>query len=164
MQICQHSDSCNNMHYVLQVAILIKSLLSTTNTLPVPAQLLGSTPEVPKMIQGFMQICLHAQLVVGKYTRSPNRVTKALSQRRRRWSGQSGLGRTTFQRVNVVGLIPRLHRHPRVAKYACVYDVQLLAIWRIRLQQFCFSVKPYAQAYCKYKCLESSELHLFFLS
>ena len=23
-----------------------------------------------------------------------------------------------------------LHRHPRVAKYACVYDVQLLAIWR----------------------------------
>ena len=24
-----------------------------------------------------------------------------------------------------------LHRHPRVAKYACVYDVQLLAIWRI---------------------------------
>ena len=26
-----------------------------------------------------------------------------------------------------------LHRHPRVAKYTCVYDVQLLAIWRIPL-------------------------------
>ena len=24
-----------------------------------------------------------------------------------------------------------LHRRPRVAKYTCVYDVQLLAIWRI---------------------------------
>ena len=30
-------------------------------------------------------------------------------------SGLSGLGRTTFQRV--VGLVPRLHRHPRVAKW-----------------------------------------------
>ena len=27
----------------------------------------------------------------------------------------------------------RLHQHPRVAKYTCVYDVQLLAIWRIPL-------------------------------
>ena len=26
-----------------------------------------------------------------------------------------------------------LHRHPRFAKYTCVYDVQLLAIWRIPL-------------------------------
>ena len=98
-------------------------------------------------------------------------------QRRRRRSGWSGLGRTTFQRV--VGLVPRLqrrsedemigpgvprklafavrvrlshnrsrsftggsgarhsptglHRHPRVAKYTCVYDVQLLAVWRIPL-------------------------------
>ena len=26
-----------------------------------------------------------------------------------------------------------LHRHPRVAKYTCVYDVQLLAIWCIPL-------------------------------
>ena len=98
-------------------------------------------------------------------------------QRRRRRSGWSGLGRTTFQRV--VGLVPRLqgrsedetigpgvprklafavrvrvsrnrsrsltggsgaqrgptglHQHPRVAKYTCVYDVQLLAIWRIPL-------------------------------
>ena len=26
-----------------------------------------------------------------------------------------------------------LHRHPPVAKYKCVYDVQLLAIWRIPL-------------------------------
>ena len=97
----------------------------------------------------------------------PSRMT----QRRRRRSGWSGLGRTTFQRV--VGLVPRLqrrsedetigpgvprkltfavrvrvsrnrsrsftggsgarrgptglHRHPRVAKYTCVYDVQLLA-------------------------------------
>ena len=99
------------------------------------------------------------------------------SRRRRRRSGWSGLGRTTFQRV--VRLVPRLqrrsevetiepsvprklafavrvrvsrnrsrsftggsgarrgptglHRHPRVAKYACVYDMQLLAIWRIPL-------------------------------
>ena len=52
-------------------------------------------------------------------------------QRRRRHSGWSGLGQTTFQLV--VGLIPRLHRHPRVAKYTCVYDVQLLVIWRIPL-------------------------------
>ena len=27
----------------------------------------------------------------------------------------------------------RLHQHPRVAKFTCVYDVQLLAIWRIPL-------------------------------
>ena len=26
-----------------------------------------------------------------------------------------------------------LHRHPRFAKYTCLYDVQLLAIWRIPL-------------------------------
>ena len=26
-----------------------------------------------------------------------------------------------------------LHRHLRVAKYTCVYDVQLLAVWRIPL-------------------------------
>ena len=26
-----------------------------------------------------------------------------------------------------------LHRHPRFAKYTCIYDVQLLAIWRIPL-------------------------------
>ena len=26
-----------------------------------------------------------------------------------------------------------LHQHPRVAKYKCVYDVQLLVIWRILL-------------------------------
>ena len=44
-------------------------------------------------------------------------------QRRRHRSGWSGLGRTTFQRV--VGLDPRLHRHPCAAKYTCVYDVQL---------------------------------------
>ena len=37
----------------------------------------------------------------------------------------------TFQQV--VGLVPRLHWHPRVAKYTCVYDMQLLAIWRIPL-------------------------------
>ena len=36
-------------------------------------------------------------------------------QRRRRRSGWSGLGLTTFQRV--VGLVLRLDRHPRVAKY-----------------------------------------------
>ena len=41
------------------------------------------------------------------------------------------LVRPTFQQV--VGLIPRLHRHPCVAKYTCVYDVQLLAIWHIPL-------------------------------
>ena len=107
----------------------------------------------------------------------PKQRTAASEQRRRRRSGWSGLGRTTFQRV--VGLVPRLqgrsedetigpgvprklafavrvrvsrnrsrfftgrsgarrgptglHRHPRVAKYTCVYDVQLLAIWRIPL-------------------------------
>ena len=49
------------------------------------------------------------------------------SQRRR----QSGLGWTTFQRV--VGLVPRLHWHPGVARYTCVYDVELLAIWHIPL-------------------------------
>ena len=38
-----------------------------------------------------------------------------MDQWRRQRSGWSGLGRTTFQRV--VGLIPRLHQHPRVAKY-----------------------------------------------
>ena len=37
------------------------------------------------------------------------------------------------RRQRVVGLVPRLHRHPGVAKYTCVYDVQLLAIWRIPL-------------------------------
>ena len=37
------------------------------------------------------------------------------------------------RRQRVVGLVPRLHRHPGVAKYTCVYDVQLLAIWRILL-------------------------------
>ena len=36
-------------------------------------------------------------------------------QRRRRRSGWSGLGLTTFQQV--VGLVLRLDRHPRVAKY-----------------------------------------------
>ena len=96
-----------------------------------------------------------------------------LGQRWHRWSGWSGLGRTTFQWA--IGLVPRLqrqseaetigpgvprklafalrvrvsHNHshsfaggsgarrgltrlhrPRVAKYTCVYDVQLLAIWR----------------------------------
>ena len=44
------------------------------------------------------------------------------------WSGQ---GRTTFQRV--VCLVPRLHQHPSVANYTCIYDVQLLAIWHIPL-------------------------------
>ena len=53
------------------------------------------------------------------------------TQRQCRWSSWSGLGRTTFQRV--IGLVFRLHQHPGVAKYTCVYDVQLLAIWRILL-------------------------------
>ena len=51
-----------------------------------------------------------------------------IKQRWRRWSGWSGLGRSTFQQV--VGLVPRLHRHLCVAKYTCVYDVQMLAMWR----------------------------------
>ena len=50
-------------------------------------------------------------------------------QRRCWWSGLSDLGRTTFQWV--IGLVPRLYRHPHVAKYTCVYDMQLLAVWHI---------------------------------
>ena len=46
-------------------------------------------------------------------------------------AGPAKAGPCTFQQV--VGLVPRLHRHPCVAKYTCVYDVQLLVIWRIRL-------------------------------
>ena len=52
-------------------------------------------------------------------------------QRRCCRSSWSGLGRTTFQRV--VCLVPRLHQHPSVANYTCIYDVQLLAIWHIPL-------------------------------
>ena len=66
-------------------------------------------------------------------------------QRRRRRSGWSGLGRTTFPRV--IGLIPRLHRHPRVAKYTCVYDVQLLAIYMMH------------SAACSSSAFQSSRTH-----
>ena len=38
-----------------------------------------------------------------------------------------------------------LHRHPRVAKYTCVYDVQLLAIWHIPLHA-CSRPPPCAHA------------------
>ena len=40
-------------------------------------------------------------------------------QRRHHRSGWSGLGQTTFQWV--VGLVPRLHWYPRVAKYTCIH-------------------------------------------
>ena len=52
-------------------------------------------------------------------------------QRRHHRSGWSGLGQTTFQWV--VGLVPRLHWYPRVAKYTCVYIVQLVVMWCILL-------------------------------
>ena len=66
-------------------------------------------------------------------------------QRRSCRSSWSGLGRTTFLRV--VGLVPRLHRHPRVAKYTCVYDVQLLAIYMMH------------SAACSSSAFQSSHTH-----
>ena len=55
-------------------------------------------------------------------------------QRQCRRSGWSGQGQTTFQQV--VGLVPRLHRHPLThvllnTHVYTLYNVQLLAIWRI---------------------------------
>ena len=52
--------------------------------------------------------------------------------------------RVGVSRINLPAVLPAdhvgarrgptgLHRHPRFAKYTCVYDVQLLAIWRIPL-------------------------------
>ena len=72
---------------------------------------------------------------------------KHLIQMRCWRSGWSSLGRTTFPWV--VGLVPRLHRHPRVAKYTCIYDVQLLAIWRIKISAACSSSASQSSPTCR---------------
>ena len=48
-------------------------------------------------------------------------------RRRFRWSGQALFS------GSLVSFPDSMHRHPRVAKYTCIYDMQLLVIWRITL-------------------------------
>ena len=79
MQICQHSDSCNNMHYVLYIGCNTNKVIVINNKYSCNTCMHSCWEVHQKSQKGSKDsckyVCMHCCC---KYTRSPNQVTKAL--------------------------------------------------------------------------------------
>ena len=62
-----------------------------------------------------------------------NQLKMELNNHMQRLRRRSGWSSQALFSGSLVSFPDSMHRHPRVAKYTCIYDMQLLAIWRIPL-------------------------------